>query len=43
MISQRATEKSSLILYAAGCRNIQFDDCSWGMIVDPNAKAIFGV
>ena len=30
-------------LYAAGCRNIQFDDCSWGMIVDPNAKAIFGV
>lgn len=30
-------------LYVAGCRNIQFDDCSWGMIVDPNAKAIFGV
>ena len=30
-------------LYAAGCRNIQFDDCSWGMIVAPNAKAIFGV
>ena len=30
-------------LYAAGCRNIQFDDCSWGMIVDPNAKAIFAV
>ena len=30
-------------LYAAGCRNIQFDNCSWGMIVDPNAKAIFGV
>lgn len=30
-------------LYAAGCRNIQFDDCSWGMIVDPNAKAIFEV
>ena len=30
-------------LYSAGCRNIQFDDCSWGMIVDPNAKAIFGV
>lgn len=21
-------------LYAAGCRNIQFDDCTWGMIVD---------
>ncbi len=30
-------------LYAAGCRNIQFDGCSWGMIVDPNAKAIFDV
>ncbi len=30
-------------LYEAGCRNIQFDDCSWGMIVDPNAKAIFDV
>lgn len=21
-------------LYAAGCRNIQFDDCTWGMLVD---------
>ena len=21
-------------LYAAGCRNIQFDDCTWGMVVD---------
>lgn len=21
-------------LYEAGCRNIQFDDCTWGMIVD---------
>ncbi len=21
-------------LYSAGCRNIQFDDCTWGMIVD---------
>ncbi len=30
-------------LYDAGCRNIQFDDCSWGMCVDPNACAIFGV
>lgn len=29
-------------LYAAGCRNIQFDDCSWGMIVDPMAPAFFG-
>lgn len=23
-------------LAAAGCRNIQFDDCTWGMIVDDN-------
>lgn len=22
-------------LYAAGCRNLQFDDCTWGMLVDP--------
>ena len=29
-------------LYDAGCRNIQLDDCSWGMCVDPHATAIFG-
>lgn len=29
-------------LYGAGCRNIQFDDCSWGVCADPNAQAIFG-
>lgn len=23
-------------LYDAGCRNLQLDDCTWGMIVDPN-------
>ena len=23
-------------LYAAGCRNVQLDDCTWGMICDPN-------
>ena len=28
-------------LYAAGCRNIQFDDCSWGMLVDPRAEKFF--
>ena len=28
-------------VYAAGCRNLQLDDCSWGMVVDPNACAIF--
>jgi len=29
-------------LYAAGCRNIQFDDCTWGVCVDPNACLILG-
>lgn len=29
-------------LYDAGCRNIQFDDCTWGVCVDPNAPLIFG-
>lgn len=28
-------------LYEAGCRNLQFDDCTWGMLVDPAAKAIY--
>ena len=30
-------------VYAAGCRNLQFDDCTWGMLVDPNAKVFYGV
>lgn len=30
-------------LYAAGCRNLQFDDCTWGVCVDPNGPAILGV
>lgn len=29
-------------LYAAGCRNLQFDDCTWGCFVDPKAKLLFG-
>lgn len=29
-------------LYDAGCRNIQFDDCTWGVCVDPGACFIFG-
>jgi methionine synthase II (cobalamin-independent) len=29
-------------LYEAGCRNIQLDDCTWGVCVDPNACFIFG-
>ena len=28
-------------LYDKGCRNLQLDDCSWGMFVDTNACAIF--
>lgn len=28
--------------YDAGCRNLQFDDCTWGMIVDPDAPHFFG-
>ena len=27
-------------LYAAGCRSIQFDDCTWGMFCDPNYQII---
>lgn len=23
-------------LYEAGCRNLQVDDCTWGMLVDEN-------
>ncbi len=29
-------------LYEVGCRNIQFDDCTWGVCVDPNACFILG-
>ncbi|MGI6255047.1 MAG: 5-methyltetrahydropteroyltriglutamate--homocysteine S-methyltransferase [Acutalibacter sp.] len=29
-------------LYEAGCRNIQFDDCTWGCFVDPKANLFFG-
>ena len=30
-------------LYAAGCRNLQFDDCTWGMIIDDDYwKAMAG-
>lgn len=28
-------------LYDIGCRNIQFDDCSWGVLVDPVATQVF--
>ncbi|MFA9377463.1 MAG: 5-methyltetrahydropteroyltriglutamate--homocysteine S-methyltransferase [Lachnotalea sp.] len=29
-------------LYIAGCKNIQLDDCTWGVCVDPNALLILG-
>ena len=29
-------------LYEAGCRILQLDDCSWGMLVDENAEEFFG-
>lgn len=29
-------------LYDAGCRNVQFDDCTWGVCVDPHACFILG-
>ncbi len=29
-------------LYEVGCRNIQIDDCTWGVCVDPNACLILG-
>lgn len=29
-------------IYEAGCRNLQFDDCSWGLLVDPHGPQYFG-
>ena len=29
-------------LYDAGCRRLQLDDCTWGMLVDPVATQFFG-
>ena len=28
-------------LYAAGCRNLQFDDCTWGLFIDERAHQFF--
>lgn len=28
-------------LYEAGCRTVQLDDCTWGMLVDPAATKIY--
>ncbi|MCH4071844.1 5-methyltetrahydropteroyltriglutamate--homocysteine S-methyltransferase [Pseudoramibacter sp.] len=29
-------------LYDAGCRNVQLDDCTWGMLADASAPEFFG-
>lgn len=29
-------------VYKAGCRRLQFDDCTWGMLVDPAAVYMWG-
>ena len=31
-----------LAVYDAGCRRLQFDDCTWGMLVDPAARWMWG-
>ncbi len=35
-----AYNKAILAFYEAGCRNIQVDDCTWGVLCDPKWKAI---
>lgn len=30
-------------LYHAGCRNVQFDDCTWGMLADRSGHVLYGV
>lgn len=41
LIQDIATAYRTVIreLYDAGCRNIQFDDCTWGMFCDENYQA----
>ena len=29
-------------LYEAGCRNLQLDDCTWGMLADPRVAMFYG-
>lgn len=29
-------------LYDAGCRNVQFDDCTWGMMADKTGHILYG-
>ena len=37
-----AYEKMINDLYAAGCRNLQFDDCTWGMMADKTGHLAYG-
>ena len=37
-----AYRKFIQLVYAAGCRRLQFDDCTWGMLVDPAAIHMWG-
>lgn len=37
-----AYTKVVLDLYDAGCRNVQFDDCTWGMIADSTGHILYG-
>lgn len=37
-----AYRKFIRLVYAAGCRRLQFDDCTWGMLVDPAAVYMWG-
>ncbi len=33
-----AYNKAILALYEAGCRNLQIDDCTWGLLCDPKIR-----
>lgn len=37
-----AYRKFIQMVHAAGCRRLQFDDCTWGMLVDPAAVYMWG-
>ena len=37
-----AYRKFIQLVYEAGCRRLQFDDCTWGMLVDPAAIHMWG-
>lgn len=38
----QAYTKTLWQLYDAGCRNLQLDDCTWGMMADKNGHALYG-